>query len=115
MASLKHLLHQGPVIASLGKTALAALRQSRGGGPAPGAAPTTPGPLFEATIPPRSPDLVRAYLREVGGDPGAWRGALPPHMFPQSGGSAPRKAPGPPPRPEEHTSELQAREKPVCR
>src|SRR5690606_36198124 len=83
MASLKHLHHQGPVIASLGKTALAALRQSRGGGPAPGAAPTTPGPLFEATIPPRSPDLVRAYLREVGGDPGAWRGALPPHMFPQ--------------------------------
>jgi acyl dehydratase len=84
MASLKHILHQGPVIASLGRTALAALRQQRGGG-AGGPAPATPGPLLETTIAPRPAELVRDYLREVGGDRSAWRGALPPHLFAQWG------------------------------
>ena len=79
----KHLLHQGRVIASLGQTALsAAMQRFRG---VATSAPTTPGPAIEATIPPLSPDLVRDYVRHVGGDPGAWRGEVPPHLFPQWG------------------------------
>lgn len=79
----RHIRHQGPVLASLGQTALFALRQRLSGG-AP-SAPSTPGPEVRQTFPPRSPELVRDYLREVGGDPGAYRGVVPAHMFPQWG------------------------------
>ncbi len=79
----KHIRHQGRVIASLGQTALsAALQRFRGGATT---APTTPGPAIETTVSPLSPDLVRDYIRHVGGDPGAWRGEVPPHLFPQWG------------------------------
>ncbi|MCE9579112.1 MAG: hypothetical protein K8W52_38675 [Deltaproteobacteria bacterium] len=77
--SYLHLRHQLPVVASLGATALGALR------PRHGAPPPTPGPELTRTLAPRSPELVRAYLRTVGGDPGAYRGVLPPHLFPQWG------------------------------
>lgn len=77
----KHLRHQLPVIASLGSTALAALRK-----PAPGAAPPVlPSPEIVRTIAPRPAGLVRDYLRHVGGDPAAYRGVVPPHLFPQWG------------------------------
>ncbi|MCA9673631.1 MAG: hypothetical protein H6709_21505 [Kofleriaceae bacterium] len=78
----RHIRHQLPVIASLGGTALAALRQ-RGG--AAGAVPALPSPELEKTIAPRDPQLVRDYIRHVGGDPGAYKGELPPHLFPQWG------------------------------
>ncbi len=79
----KHIVHQGRVLASLGQTALtAALQRFRGGATE---APTTPGPAIEKTIPPLSPELVRDYVRHVGGDPGAYRGEVPPHLFPQWG------------------------------
>jgi acyl dehydratase len=85
LASVKHIRHQGPVLATIGRTALTALRQRRSGAPT-GAEPfPLPGPLVEATLPPRDPELVRDYLREVGGDPASWRGALPPHFFAQWG------------------------------
>jgi len=81
MLLYKHLRHQLPVIASLAQTALAAAR----GGKAAGAVPALPSPEIVRTIPPRDPDLVRDYVRHVGGDPGAYRGVLPPHLFPQWG------------------------------
>lgn len=85
MAALpyRHLRHQLPVIASLGHTAFTALRQARGG--VAGAAPALPSPAIEATIKPRDPELVRDYVRHVGGDPGSYKGVLPPHLFPQWG------------------------------
>ena len=76
----RHLRHQLPVIASLGATALGALRPRAGG-----ARPALPSPEIVATIGPRPAGLVRDYLREVGGDPAAYRGVLPPHLFPQWG------------------------------
>jgi acyl dehydratase len=77
---LKHLVHQGPTLRALAATGIAALRSSKG---ATGAKPVTPGPEVTATLPPRSPALVRDYVRHVGGDPGAYRNTLPAHMFPQ--------------------------------
>lgn len=74
-----HLRHQLPVIASLAGTALAALRPRRGPGP------SLPSAELVQTIAPRAPALVRDYLRHVGGDPAAYRGVLPPHLFPQWG------------------------------
>lgn len=73
-----HVLAQGPVLAALGRAALSGLRR---GGTA-GAA-VTPGPWVEATLPPRPAGLIDAYVRNVGGDPGAYRGTVPPHLFPQ--------------------------------
>lgn len=80
---LRHALRQGPVVASLGGTAFAAARQQLTH--ARGAVPSLPGPAITATLPPRHPELVRDYLLHVGGDPGAYRGVLPPHLFPQWG------------------------------
>lgn len=80
---LRHALRQGPVIASLGGTALAAARQQLA--PSVATMPSLPGPEINATLPPRHPELVRDYLLHVGGDPGAYRGVVPPHLFPQWG------------------------------
>ena len=77
----KHLRHQLPVIASLGSTALHALRAPESAG----APPVVPGAEIVKTIAPRAPALVRDYVKHVGGDPGAYRGVLPPHLFPQWG------------------------------
>lgn len=79
----RHIRHQGPVIASFGQTALAALAQRLGRGAAE--LPALPTEPIERTMSPRPPELVRDYLREVGGDPGAYRGVVPAHLFPQWG------------------------------
>lgn len=42
-----------------------------------------PGPEHIDPIAPRSGALVADYLRAVGGSPKAYKGQLPPHMFPQ--------------------------------
>src|SRR5262245_36381134 len=79
----KHVLHQGRVVASLGGTAMQALMQRFGRGPK-----TTlhvPSGEIVETLPPRPPDLVRDYIRHVGGDPAAYKGVVPPHLFPQWG------------------------------
>jgi acyl dehydratase len=80
MLPYKHLRHQLPVIASLAQTAIAAARGGKGG-----LTPALPSPEIVKTIAPRSPDLVKDYIRHVGGDPGAYKGVLPPHLFPQWG------------------------------
>jgi acyl dehydratase len=74
--------HQGPVLRTLGAAAITAFKQSAGVA-APGNAPALPGPTYRATLPPRPRELVEAYLRHVGGDPSAWRGHVPAHLFPQ--------------------------------
>ena len=80
---LRHLIHQGPQIATLGQTAArAALGHLR---PPPAGQPQVPGPEIVETLPPRPADLVRDYAREVGGDPRSYRHRLPPHMFCQWG------------------------------
>ena len=76
-----HILQQGAVLKALGATALSSLM--RGG--KPGLMPSTPGDWIEATLPPRDPDLVRDYIRHTGGDVAAYKGTLPPHLFPQWG------------------------------
>lgn len=82
--STKHVLQQGPVIATLASVALSGLRQQLGRGPAP-SMPAVPGPEISATITPRPPPLLRAYIKHVGGDPSAYRGQVPAHFFPQWG------------------------------
>jgi acyl dehydratase len=78
----QHLRRQGRVLAALGGTVLeAALRRS--GMPARGpAAAGAPGPELVQRVEAPAPALVRDYLRFVGGDPGAYRGIVPPHLFP---------------------------------
>ncbi len=71
------------MIASLGGTALAALRQHLGHRPSTPL--ITPGPEIRATIPPRPKQLIRDYVRHVGGDPGSYRKTVPAHLFPQWG------------------------------
>lgn len=75
----RFILHQGRVIAAMGRVALGSLF---GGKQAP---PELPGPERHEILPPRAPDLVRHYVKLVGGDPAAYRRTLPPHLFPQWG------------------------------
>ncbi len=78
--SLRHVLSQGPVLGALARVALESLHA-----PKTGPAPKTPGPWIEAELPPRSADLLRDYVRHVGGDPSWYRGRVPASLFPQWG------------------------------
>ena len=52
----------------------------------PRQAPAIPGALDRSRRCRRAPrTLVRDYIRHVGGDPGWYRGRVPPHLFPQWG------------------------------
>jgi len=73
---ITHLFQQGPAIGGT----LRLLTAGKGKG-----TPELPGAWLTQTVGPRSPALVADYLRVVGGDPKAWAGRLPPHMFPQWG------------------------------
>lgn len=75
----RHVLEQGPVLAGLAGAALSSLRRSGG------AAPQAPGPWIEQRLAPRSPALIRDYLRHVGDDPSWYRDVVPAHLFPQWG------------------------------
>jgi acyl dehydratase len=76
----RFILHQVPVIAAIGKSVVNALVNKGKGG-----AVQTPGPEIHRTFEPRSRDLVRCYVKTVGGDPSAYKRTLPPHLFPQWG------------------------------
>lgn len=80
----KHIKHQGPVIASLAATAWSAIRQQIDKGK-PQAPFVTPSVEICETIGPRAEDLVRDYIKHVGGDPSSYRGVVPAHFFPQWG------------------------------
>ncbi len=79
----RHIRHQGPVIAGIGRLAAAAAAQRLGVGPAP--LTEVPGPLLTAVVPPRDRDMITDFVRWSGGDARAWRGRVPPHLFPQWG------------------------------
>jgi hypothetical protein len=78
---IKHVFSQGPVIAAMGRAAFAGLRTK----PGTSTAFVAPGPWIEAQLPPRPDDLIRDYVRHVGGDPSAYKGRVPAHLFPQWG------------------------------
>lgn len=78
--SIAHARYQGANLAALGRIA----RQAAFSKPAK-VAPELPGPELVAELAPRPAKLVSDYLRWSGGDPRAWRGQLPPHLFPQWG------------------------------
>ncbi len=81
--SIMHAFAQGRSVAALGRVALSGLFNAKTHqAPQLGAGP---GPWIEARLPPRSPELVRAYIKHVGGDPAWYRGRLPAHLFPQWG------------------------------
>ncbi|HEY8431188.1 MAG TPA: MaoC/PaaZ C-terminal domain-containing protein [Sandaracinaceae bacterium] len=82
--SIRHVLSQGPALRGMGEAAFGALKQRLGLAKANGA-PVLPGPEVRATFPPRPPQLIRDYVRHVGGDPGAYKKRVPPHLFPQWG------------------------------
>ena len=71
------------MLAALGRTALLAMRQRLPGAPRAAGVPVTPGPDVFQTRPPLPRDLVDDYVKHVGGDPRAYRGEVPPHLFPQ--------------------------------
>lgn len=81
-APLKHMVHQTRTIAALGHVAWTGLQQQLGWRRCD-VTPSVPGPEHSATTPSPPRDLVRDFIRNVGGDPGAYRGVVPPHLFPQ--------------------------------
>jgi acyl dehydratase len=78
----RHILHQGPVLSALGRTAFLALKQRVGSTP-PAATPALPGPDVVRTRAPLPRTLIEDYVAHVGGDPRAYRGEVPSHLFPQ--------------------------------
>ncbi|RMF18618.1 MAG: protein dehydratase [Candidatus Dadabacteria bacterium] len=78
--SPRMLRYQLPVIKALGRTVAAAAIPAR-----KGAAPSTPGREISETVPPRSNELVDAYVAWAGAAPDKYRDRIPPHMFPQWG------------------------------
>jgi acyl dehydratase len=77
---LKYTLAHGPVIAALGRVAVSGLRKDK-----PTHATVVPSAWVEAKLPPRPAEIVRDYIRHVGGDPGWYRNRVPAHFFPQWG------------------------------
>lgn len=76
--SNRYLLEQGPMLATMARVAVSALRKPVTNGKA-----ATPGPWLEEELAPRPDALVNAYIKHVGGDVGAYRKTLPVHLFPQ--------------------------------
>lgn len=79
--SLRHFLHQGPALAAVARTVAGAASQALWSAPA--GPPDVPGPVFTAVAAPLPGDLLRDYVDHVGGDPAAYEGRVPPHLFPQ--------------------------------
>src|SRR5690242_7423935 len=79
----RHILHQGPVLAALGRTAFVAMRQRLRRAPSATGSPLAPGPEVYRSRPPLPRKLIDDYLEHVGGAPDAYRGQVPPHLFPQ--------------------------------
>lgn len=79
--SNRHVLTQVPVIAGLVRAAVMSARPRKTNG----AAVTTPSEWIEETLSPRPEQLIRDYVKHVGGDPSWYRGRVPAHLFPQWG------------------------------
>ncbi|MDB4986565.1 MAG: Acyl dehydratase [Myxococcaceae bacterium] len=83
--SNRHILEQGAALGALGKVALRTFEAQVLGKKPSSAPPQVPGRLLEVTLAPRSPELVRDYVKNVGGDPSSYKNILPAHFFPQWG------------------------------
>lgn len=82
MASTRHVLRQGRVVAAMGETVLhSLLRRLERIDPAPGKL-VLPGPELSAAVAPVGRGLVRDYVRHLEGDPRAYDGLVPAHLFP---------------------------------
>lgn len=77
--SMRHVLEQGPMLRTLGGAALTALKRHD----STGSKPATPGPWITEEVTPPSDALIRAFVRNSGGDPGSYKGIVPPHLFSQ--------------------------------
>jgi len=77
--SMRHVLEQGPMLRTLGETALGALARR----PAARKKPPVPSGWISAEARAPSVELVRAFVKNAGGDPASYRDQLPPHLFPQ--------------------------------
>lgn len=75
----RFLLEQTRTLGALGRAVLGTI--AKGGARAP--ALPGPSPWIEDSAPAPSDDLIRAFVRSVGGDPSHYRGVVPPHLFPQ--------------------------------
>src|SRR5262245_26565295 len=80
--SSRHILEQGSALGALGRVAIATIEQQLLGKVAKHA-PVTPGPKLSAVYSARSPELIRAYVANVGGDPSAYGNTVPAHFVPQ--------------------------------
>jgi hypothetical protein len=78
--SSRHVLRQGPMLATLGRTAARALGQRMRSGKS--TTLITPSAEVTRTFAALSSDLLDEYVKHVGGDPRAYRGFIPPHFFP---------------------------------
>lgn len=83
--SNRHIFEQGAAIGGLSRVAFAAIQQQLGNTTPAGVPDTLPGPDAVEVYAPRSPELVKAYARHVGGDASAYKRHLPAHLFPQWG------------------------------
>jgi hypothetical protein len=90
--SNRHILEQGANLGALGRVAWATVETQLLGKKPSKVAPQVPGRLHEVTLPPRSPELIRDYVKNVGGDPSAYKNTLPPHFFSQWGFAIASKA-----------------------
>lgn len=79
--SSRYVLQQGPMLATLGKTAVRALGQKLGA-KRPAGAFVVPSPEIVRRFPAFSSDLLDAYAKHVGGDARAYRSTVPAHFFP---------------------------------
>lgn len=79
--SNKYIIDQIPVIASLLETAVGMVEQQIHG--VSDKQMETPGKVYEKTLAPLPKDLIRDYVRSVGGNPSWYKGVVPPHLFPQ--------------------------------
>jgi len=80
--SSKFVLQQRHILAGMGRTLALGLKQKV----LPGTSElVVPGPVFRDRLEPRPAGLLDAYVRNIGGDPEAYRTTLPPHMWPQFG------------------------------
>ncbi|HVH43507.1 MAG TPA: hypothetical protein VM925_14230, partial [Labilithrix sp.] len=77
--SMRHVLEQGPMLRTLGGAALTALKRHD----ATKGKPSLPGPWVSAEVAPPSEALIRAFVKNSGGDPSSYRGIIPPHLFSQ--------------------------------
>jgi acyl dehydratase len=83
LTGARHLLAQRRVLAALGGTITEAAAQRLGLSHPRRDALSLPGPEVSVDVPAPPPALVQQYLRHVGGELAAYRGQLPPHLFPQ--------------------------------